>query len=340
MANTILSDVIYQAELRDYMEAPILEKTNFFTSGVLQRNDEMDALLRAPTNIFNIPFWKDLDTSIEPNYSNDVYNDIATPLAVTSAQQTARAAYLNEGFSTMQLVKNVTKQDPLGYVAGKLTNYWQRQAQRRLLATAVGLYNDNVAGNNSDMVTTVAGVISAEAIIRARSQMGDNVDDALGVIAMHTAVHTQLQILNLIDFTPIGDQVPLNGRFQGLVVVVDDNMPTFPGANSGPTEYLSIVFKGGAIGYSERQPEGLDGLAVSRVEERGNGGGVETLWTRRDMLLHPFGYRFTSATITGNGTETRPQSASWQDLALATNWERVLDRKAVPIAFIRSRASA
>lgn len=337
---TILTDVVFQAELRDYMAEPVLERTNLFTSGLLLRNDDMDGLLASPSNEFVIPFWKALDKSIEPNYSNDVYNDIATPLAVTSGTQRARSAYLNEGWSTMQLVKNITKKDPLGYVAAQLDEYWMAQGQRRVIATAIGLYNDNVAGNNSDMVVPVNGPISAEAIIRAKAQMGDNTGNALSVIAMHSTVHTQLQILNLIDFTPIGDQVPLNGRYQGMVVIVDDGLPSFAGATaSDPREFLSIVFKPGAIGYAENQPAGEDGLEVERVAGRGNGGGVETLWSRRDMLLHPFGYKFNSTTITGNATETRPASASWADLALASNWERVLSRKAVPMAFIRSRAS-
>lgn len=344
MAQTILTDVYFQDELRDYMQEPVVEKTAFFNAGVLVRNAEMDALLASPSNEFVIPYWLDVDTSIEPNYSNDVFTDIATPLAVNTGTQRARAAYLNEGWATMQLVRNITKQDPLEYVAGKLTSYWERQAQRRLVATALGLYNDNVAANSGDMVVNAGGVISAADIINARATMGDSLPSNMGVIAMHTAVYTQLSIQNQIDFTPIADQVPMFGRFQGLTVIIDDGMPTFPAvpADPGPAapaRYLSIIFAPGAIGYAERQPAGLDGLEVDRTPERGNGGGVETLWSRRDMLLHPFGYQFTSATITGNGTETRPASASWQDLVLATNWTRVMNRKNVPIAFILSDAT-
>lgn len=336
---TILSDVIFQNELRDYMTQPVIEQTNLFQSGILARNNEMNALLASPSHIFSIPFWNDLDTTIEPNYSNDVYEDIATPLSVDTSDQVGRAAYLNEGWAAMNLVRNITKEDPLGYVADKLVSYWQRQAQRRVIATAIGLYNDNLASNNGDMVVNANGPITAEAVIRARAGLGDYVANAMGVIAMHSTVHTQLQILNLIDFTPIGDQVPLNGRYQGMIVILDDGMPTFASATAGgPMEFLSIIFKGGAIGYAEEQPAGEDGLEYERVPARGNGGGVETLWTRRDMLVHPFGYKFLSTTITGNKTETRAQSASWADLALAANWERTVDRKLVPIAFIRSTA--
>ncbi|TWI52977.1 hypothetical protein IQ22_02812 [Pseudomonas duriflava] len=337
---TVLSDVVFQDELRDYMQQPVIEQTNLFNSGILARNNEMNALLASPSNVFNIPFWLSLDSTIEPNYSNDVYEDIATPLAIATAEQTARAAYLNEGWATMNLVKNITNQDPLDFVAGQLVSYWQRQAQRRVIATAMGVYNNNVASNGSDMVVDAGGTITAEAIIRAKATMGDYTANALGAIAMHSAVFTQLSILNLIDFTPIGDQVPLNGRYQGMTVIIDDGLPVIAAATEGaPASYISIVFKGGAIGYAEEQPAGLDGLAVERVEARGNGGGVETLWSRRDMLVHPFGYKFLSATITGNTTETRPQSASWADLALATNWQRTVDRKQVPIAFIRSTAA-
>lgn len=51
----------------------------------------MSTLLAGPSNTFTIPWWVDLDASIEPNYSNDVYTDIAVPLSVTSASMLARS---------------------------------------------------------------------------------------------------------------------------------------------------------------------------------------------------------------------------------------------------------
>ncbi len=337
---TILSDVVFRDELRDYINVTSVEQTAFFSSGILVQNNDMSQLLASPSNTFTIPWWVDLDASIESNYSNDVYTDIATPLSVATSSMQARAAYLNEGWAAMNLVKNITNQDPLEYVGSRLLSYWQRVAQRRTIATAIGLYNDNVAGNGGDMVVDAGGQISAAAIIRARSTMGDYGGDSLGVIAMHSAVHAELQILNLIDFTPIADQIPEFGRYQGMRVVVDDGMPVIAGAGEVPSKYLSIIFRPGAIGYAEQQPAGEDGLEYVREPERGNGGGAETLWTRRNFVIHPLGYAFTSATITGNGTETRPASASWSDLALATNWTRKLDRKQVPIAFVLSSVAA
>lgn len=341
---TILSDVVFRDELRDYMQVNTAEKTAFFQSGILVNNSDMSTLLSSPSNTFTIPWWVDLDASIESNYSNDVYTDIAVPLSVTSASMQARAAYLNEGWNAMNLVKNITNQDPLEFVASRLTNYWQRVAQRRTIATVVGIYNDNVADNAGDMVVDAGGPINAATIIRAKATMGDYTPQiitpsgtkALSSIAMHTAVYTELQILNLIDFTPIADQIPEFGRYQNMIVVLDDSMPVIgTGENA---KYLSVIFGPGAIGYAEEQDE--DDMEYDREPARGNGGGAETLWTRRNFVLHPLGYSFLSTTITGTPGTTRPISANWADLALATNWQRKFDRKQVPLAFVTSTVSA
>ncbi|WP_449104101.1 hypothetical protein [Pseudomonas veronii] len=339
MAQTILADVFFRDELRDYISLPSLERTAFFDSGILVSNSDMMGLLSAPTNTWTIPFWLDIDASIEPNYSNDVYTDIAVPRAVNSSSMQGRTAYLNEGFSAMNLVKNITNQDPLEYVGTRILTFWRRSMQRRLIATALGIYNDNLAGNGGDMIVNANGPLTAAAIIRARATMGDN-GPLGGAIAMHSSQYTELQLLNLIDFTPIANQVPEFGRYQGLLVILDDGLPVLdPAAPGGDAQYLSIIFGSGAIGYQEQTPPGEDGLEYDREPARGNGGGVETLWSRRDLLLQPLGYSFLGTTITGNGTETRPQSASWADLALASNWTRVVERKRVPIAFVVATAS-
>ncbi len=335
---TILSDVVFRDELRDYMRVNTAERTAFFESGILTNNNDMSTLLASPSNTFTIPWWVDLDASIESNYSNDVYTDIAVPLSVTSASMQARAAYLNEGWNAMNLVKNITNQDPLEFVASRLTSYWQRVAQRRAIATTIGIYNDNVASNGGDMVIDAGGTINAAAIIRAKATMGDYSGQlgGLSVIAMHSAVQTELQILNLIDFTPLADQIPEFGRFQGMRVVVDDSMPVI--GTGADAKYLSVIFGPGALGYAEEQAD--NDIRYVEEEERGNGGGAETLWTRRNFVIHPLGYSFLSTTITGTPGTTRPVSANWADLALATNWERKFDRKQVPLAFVTSTVSA
>ena len=109
---------------------------------------------------------------------------------------------------------------------------------------------------------------------------------------------------------------------------VDDGLPTF--GTGVDRKYLSILWGQNAIAFGQDEVAFADG-EVDREPSRGNGQGVDTLWSRRKWLIHPFGFKFLSTTITGPGL-----SPTWADLALATNWERVLTRKQVPMAFLVS----
>lgn len=343
MAITTIGNIVTGNEpvLLSYMTQDPVEKTAFFESGILTPTPYASEIARGPSNIANIPFWKAIDTSIEPNYSNDVYQDIATPRNVQTGEMMARVAYLNEGFGQADLTVELTSQNPLQSVANRLDNFWQRQAQRRLIATALGLYNDNVAATDeyhtqNDMVIDVSATLGfdAGAFIDATQTMGDalmgSTGEVLGAIAMHSFVYGQARKANLIDFIRDADNNTMFATYQGYRVVVDDSMTVVGTGND--RKFISIIFGNGAIGYGEGTP--TNPLEYEREASRGNGGGVETLWTRKTWLLHPLGYSFTSAVITGNGSETIARSASWQDLANATNWNRVVERKHVPIAFL------
>ena len=343
MAITTIGDIVTGnvPVLLSYMTQDPVEKTAFFQSGILAPTPYAAEIARGPSNLANIPFWKAIDSSIEPNYSNDIYQDIATPRNVQTGEMMARVAYLNEGFGQADLTVELTSQNPLQSVATRLDNFWQRQAQRRLLATSLGIYNDNVAATDAfhtqnDMVVDVSATLGfdAGAFIDATQTMGDalmsNTGEVLGVIAMHSFVYGQARKQQLIDFIRDAENNTMFATYQGYRVVVDDSMTVVGTGND--RKFISIIFGNGAIGYGEGNP--TNPLAYEREESRGNGGGVETLWSRKTWLLHPLGYSFTSAVITGNGSETVPRSASWQDLAQATNWNRVVDRKHVPVAFL------
>lgn len=343
MAITTIGDIVTGNEpvILSYMTEEPVEKTAFFQSGIITPTPYAAEIANGPSNIANLPYWKAIDTSIEPNYSNDVYQDIATPRNVQTGDMLVRMAYLNEGFGQSDLTVELTSENPLQSVANRLDNFWQRQAQRRLLATALGLYNDNRAATDTfhdqdDMVIDVSATLGfdAGAFIDATQTMGDALmgasGDVLGAIAMHSFVYGQARKQQLIDFVRDADNNTMFATYQGYRVIVDDSMTVVGTGND--RKFISIIFGQGAIGYGEGSP--THPLEYHRSAERGNGGGVEVLWTRKTWLLHPLGYSFTSSVITGNGSETIPRSASWQDLAQATNWNRVMERKHVPIAFL------
>lgn len=336
MPRTTLSDVFVPETFASYqIEDPII-KSELLTSGIMVTNGDMNDLANNSGYITTMPFWNQIDSSIEPNYSNDVYTDIAEPQKVTAAEQIARISDLNEGFSSADLVTPLSGKDPLKYVAAHVDGYWREQAQRRLIAITIGLYNDNVATNGGDMVVDLSSAnatvadsnrFNATSIINASLTMGDSMRKITGM-AVHSVVFGKMLKDDLIVYEKDSEGKMTIPTYLGKTVVVDDGMPIIGG--DGVTvafKYLTVLYGRGAIGYGAGTPKVPS--EFEREPARGNGGGFETLWIRKRWVMHPMGYKFESATITGPGL-----SPTWADLKLATNWTRVLNRKNVPLAFL------
>jgi hypothetical protein len=310
-----------------------VEKTAFVDSGIVVQDPTLSERANSGGLLTTVPFWNDLDATIEPNYSNTTYTDIATPQKINSGEQTARIAYLNEGFSSSDLNKELAGSDPMERIAARVDSYWNKQFQRRILSIAIGIYNDNVAANSGDMVVDVtsqspgtitdANRFTAPGLIDANYTLGDAAP-GVGVLALHSIIYKKMLKDQLIEFIPDAQGKLTIPTYLQMRVVVDDGMPTF--GSGVDRKYLCILFGAGAIGYGAGEPKRPS--EVQRYPERANGGGVEVLWSRKTWLIHPNGYDFKSATITGPGL-----SPTWADLQLATNWERVVDRRKIPMAF-------
>lgn len=333
-----LSDVIIPEVFGSYVDMDSPERTAFVESGVVTRNAMLDTFANGPSQTVTLPYWNDLDASVEPNYSNDVYTDVAEPGKIDMGEQLARTAYLNEGWSSMDLTAEILGQDPMQKIASKVNRYWDRQLQKRVIATALGIYNDNVASDGGDMVVDVssstpgtitdANRFTAAAFIDAGFTLGDRYEGLAGIV-VHSMVMRQMVKLDLIEMLPDSEGKPTIASYLGKRVVVDDGMPTI--GTGVDRKYISILFGAGAMGWGAGTPHTPE--EVERAPARGNGGGVEELWTRRTWLIHPAGYKFLSTTVTGPGI-----SPTWADLALAANWERVVDRRHVPMSFLLTNA--
>lgn len=333
MANTEISDIFVPEVFDSYQVNDTTEKTAFVESGVVTLSPELDQRANSGGLLTTIPFWNDLDATIEPNYSNTTYTDIATPQKIDSGEMTCRIAHLNEGFSSSDLNKELAGSDPMVRIANRVDSYWERQWQRRILSIAIGIYNDNVANNDGDMVedvsSTTPGTITdanrftAAGLIDANYTLGDAAP-GLGILAVHSIVFKKMLKDQLIDFIPDAQGKLTIPMYLQQRVVIDDGMQSF--GTGVDRKYLCIVFGQGAIGYGRGTPRRAS--EVQRYAERANGGGVEVLWSRKTWLVHPGGFNFLSDTITGPGL-----SPTWADLQDADNWERVLDRKKIPMAF-------
>ena len=340
MPRTALSDVWVPETFASYqIEDPIIS-TEFVSSGIMVNTPDFNELASGPGFITTMPYWNRLDSSIEPNYSNDVYTDIADPQKVTAGEMIARVSELNEGWSAMDLVVPLSGKDPLRMVAAEVDRYWQEQLQRRAIATAVGIYNANVAQDGGDMVVDVsdaamavddANRFSSDVFVRGIMTLGDAFKK-VSAIAVHSVIYGKLVTDDLIVYSPDSEGKLTIPTYMGKTVIVDDGMPIVGG--NGTTvayKYLTILFGRGAFGYGRGSPKVPS--EFEREPARGNGGGVETLWSRKRWVIHPFGMSFTNTTITGPGL-----APTWADLKLAANWDRKVNRKSVPMIFLVTNA--
>jgi hypothetical protein len=333
MAVVRLSDLKIPQVWDSYGEVNSPELTAFLTSGIVATDPVLDAHAKGPSNTGTMPYWLDLDATIEPNYSNDDPADVAVPNKISTDQLAYRKAYLNNGWSSADLNVQLIGEDPILQIKKRTSTYWLRALQRRVVAIARGVLAKNILSNASDMVidistqdgnnATVNNRFNATAFINAVFTLGD-AGNKFVAIAVHSLVMSQMLKNDEIAFDRDSQGQLTIPRYKGVLVVVDDGMPVIAGTTSG-FRYVSALFGPGFIGMGVGTPR--TPVEVDRVAAAGSGEGIETFWERKSWLLHPAGHDWVEGTL----TELSPTVA---DLALASHWTRKYTRKLTPIAFL------
>lgn len=331
MALVQLSDLIIPEVYGSYTAVNSPEKTAFFQSGIVARSGMLDAKANTGGDTENLPFWKDLDSSVEPNLSDDSLTK-ATPNKVTAGKQVARLAYLNQWYSAADLAGEIAGADPIEQIVNRFGTYWQRQWQKRLISTTNGVLADNVANDSGDMVIDAASEsIAAQSALtkfnrdvftEAVYTMGDAADQ-LGAIGVHSSVMAQMVKNEDIEYILDSAGRLSIPTYMGLRVIVDDSFTVAAGSTDG-FKYTSVLFGAGAFGYGEGSP--LLPVETERQALEGKGAGVEYVGERKTWILHPFGF---SDTGTPSG-----QSYTNAELATAGTWNRVVERKNIPLAYL------
>ncbi|MCD9027726.1 hypothetical protein LDO26_05840 [Luteimonas sp. BDR2-5] len=332
MATTRLADVIVPQNFTDYVVENTMQRTALVQSGAAVLNPVISEALRAGSDSFTVPFWRDLGNE-EANITNDDPDDFAAPKKIGAGSQRVRKSFLHNSWSAMNLASELAGSNAIERIQDRATAYWDRQLQARIIASLVGVLADNVANDGGDMVLNItgetgdAGVFSADAVIDATADLGDAAGSLTG-IAMHSTIYRRALKADLIDFIP-DSQGGSIARYRGLAVAVDDGLPAT--GTGDATAYTTILFGPGAIGYGMSPPNVAEGTEVENVPSAGNGGGMHVLHSRMNVAVHPAGFSWIEGTL----VEAAPSLA---DLRLAAHWDRVAaERKAIPLAFLISR---
>jgi hypothetical protein len=228
MAQTQISDVVVPAEFTAYQVENSMLSTALFQSGVVLPNGEMQAQLLAGAEQFTVPFWSDIP-DIEADISTDNAAVLSTPQKITAAAQVVRKSFLHASWSEMSLASELSGSDALVRVQSRVGAYWDRQFEKRLIASLLGVLYSNVANNGGDMVndihatsgtvtlpgTTVtvpANAFNGLAVINTALTIGDRLSD-MKAIAMHSYIYGEALKNNL--------QIP---TYKGMACIVDDNL--------------------------------------------------------------------------------------------------------------------
>jgi hypothetical protein len=346
MATVKLSDIIDVEIYNAIAPENNPRRDTFLQSGVMIQTPRMNEIAVAEAELVNLPFWRDLDIGIEPNYSSDA-DTRSTPNKIVQGRMKGKRVSLNQSWATRDLTNEMTMgDDAMTRIRERTNYYWDMQLQSRLIATLRGIYAANIRASNAgidtgfgvtgDMVYdisidngvgTAPNFFSFDAFSGARFTLGDNVDN-LSAVLCHSVIRKRMQEQDAIDYYRDSENGKTIELYQGHRLIVSDEAPTFATTTGGGIRYITTLFGPAAFGYGEGSPSVP--VEVWRDPSIGDGGGEEVLYERKTWIVHPFGHSNENATNSVAG-------GLWQNLAdcrLATNWKRNVFRKNAPIAFL------
>ena len=221
--------------------------------------------------------------------------------------------------------------------AQEVKDYWDGERQKTVLSILKGIFSmaDGVNGQFVEKHTyEVEGNLDADSMNRASQKALGDKKQALQMMFTHSAVSTNLEGLNLINFLKYTDADGIErdltiGTYNGKLVVVDDDMPVEEDETGAL--YTSYVFKKGFFEY-----EDLGVVVPSEVvrDAKTKGGKNELISRIREMIVPTLiSYKETS--------KISPENT---DFEKGANWELVndgngvyVDDKLIPVVRIISR---
>jgi len=335
MATTRLSDVIVPEVFYPYMIKRTKERGAIFQSGILRGDANMSSFLSGGGKTANVPFWRDLadDGSF---IGSDDPAELIVHGKIQALKDVAARQVRTKSWSSMRLSGVLAGDDPMRAIGNLVADWWIREFNTITLATLHGVYLDNVANDGGDMVNNIsvtsgtpsaANLISAESILDTKQTMGDAAED-LSTLIMHSAVYTRLQKQNLIDFIPDARGEVRFPTYLGYRVVVTDTAKVISNGGGNPSSYVTYLMGTDALCFNEQPMTTSPNVETERKPDQGNGVGGDILYTRRQFVLHPYGIKWTDASV----AKEFPSTA---ELATAANWDRVYpERKQIPISFL------
>ena len=320
----------------DYIQEVDPVHTSIINSGVLRVSPEISAVLTDKNNVFTVPNYAPL-TGEAKNYDGETDN---TPVEVSAKKQTGMAFRRMAAWKDQDFTRELTGADPLGDVARKVAYYQQKNNQKDLLSIIDGVLSVDAMsshvkditaskGSSSTATPTAENRLSADTFLDAAQEaLGDNFDD-LTMVAMHSRVYTnllKLQLVNNIATTPdaYSRGVQFGVLLNKYLVMVDDSLTT--GTKDGAATYTTYLLGEGSIATARNVRIDRPNYVNYDPESKG---GVNKLYTKWGMAMHPLGMSLDVSKIAKN-------SPTRVELGTKANWTKVWDANNIKLAKIVS----
>ena len=246
MAETLVSDVIVPEIFLPYVIERTTELSRFYSSGIIDTDETFVQLANGGGQTVNMPFWTDLagdDQILSDTGSLDTKK-------ITASRDVAVLHNRGDAWSTNDLAKYLSADDPARVIGDLVAAYWARKGQHQTISMLNGVFaatDNSMVGNQLNIYAANGAVgagnfIDGLTFIDAKQVLGDAKEN-LAAIAMHSAVEASLTKKDLIEFIPASEGKEMLKTFQGLEVIVDDGMPSQV-INGNPV-YTSYLFAKG-----------------------------------------------------------------------------------------------
>ena len=318
MAKTKIADVIVPEVFAAYIVKMTKELSRIIECGAAVSNPVLDELVTKGGKLVNMPFWKPLTG--EDEVLSD--SDPLTPKKITASADVAALLIRGNAWSTNELAGALAGDSPMAAISAQVAGWWSKREQAILLSILKGIFTTALATSHANDIsggTGTAAVISAGAVLDTKQKLGDAADQLTAII-MHSAVYTTLQKQNLITYIPNARGEVVIPTYMTYRVIVDDGCPVAAGV------YSTYLLANGCFGRGEGVP-----VDITPVEtDRDSLASDDILINRRALVLHPFGVKFTNASV----ADVTPTN---DELATGTNWSKVYEDKAIGMALLKHK---
>lgn len=319
-----LTDIVFNTSFYKYFVNAVAELSALVNSGVVSADAAITTIAQSAGfggKTVNLPFWNDIMTD------DEVLSDSGNmdPKKINAGQDIGVIFRRGNLFKSSDLAADIAGDDPMKALATMLAKYWSRKQQKTIFSMLKGIFADNVANDNGDLVLDISQEVGDDAILARNTllyaaQLLGDAKNNLSALAMNSQAETVLNDIGGTLFKSGGETPAQLASYNGRSIIVDDGVH-YEAATGIADIYL---FGAGAIA--------LNDVPTKMPFEVGRdiAASADQLASRMSYIAHVRGFAWQSPAIAG----ASPTNA---EIEAAAAWDRVYDRKQVRVCKLRCK---